>query len=358
MAAVKASDVDRVLRRIPPDINVLLFYGPDAGRVSERARQAAEAAVSDPSDPFQLIKLDGDDVADRPGRLFEEMSTFGLFGERRVVWVRPSSRNLAAAAGLCLAEPLSGVLVVIEAGDLARTAPVRVTCEQSRLALALPCYEDQAREVGSAIDEMLQDSRCQIEADARNLLIENLGGDRLATRSELAKLALFCRGQQIITVQEVEAVVSDVSSLSIDALLDAAFSGDVGAMDDAWSQHLVHGTNVGAILTGASRHTLSLLACRTRVEEGDDLDGSISSWRGLHFRRKPSVQRQVERWSVQALKNVTRMLSGATAQSRQIGPLATALTAASLLRIARYGDGRSDEPRSARQSASNWSRDR
>lgn len=352
MAAVKANEVERVLRRLPPGINVLLFYGPDAGRVSERARHVAEAGVSDPADPFQLVKLDGDDVAERPGRLSEEVATYGLFGERRVIWVRPTGRNIAAPVAACLSKPLKDALVVVEAGDLARNSPLRVACEQSRLALALPCYEDQARDVGGAIDEMLASEGLRMEADARELLIESLGGDRLATRSELAKLALFCRGGVTVTVQDVEAVVSDVSSLSIDVLLDAAFSGDVGGLDAAWVQHAVHGTNVGAILSGASRHVLSLLACRMRVELGDDLETALSSWRGLHFRRRTSVQRQLERWRVRSLEDVSRTLFEATARTRQVGMLAPAIAAATLLRVAGYGTGRGKDPRSERQSPS------
>lgn len=351
MTAVKASDVDRILRRVPAGINLLLLYGPDAGRVTERARQAAEAEVSDPADPFQLVKLDGDDLADRPSRLFEEATTYGLFGERRVIWVRPTSRNIAGAAAACLSEPLAEARIVIEAGDLARSAPLRTTCEQSKLALALPCYEDQARDVSATIDEMLAADGLRLDTDARELLIESLGGDRLATRSELAKLALFCRGSGTISLRDVEAVVSDVSTLSADMLLDAAFCGDLEGLDAAWAQHIVHGANLGGVLSSASRHALSLLACRVRIEAGEDSEAAMSSWRGLHFRRHASVRRQLDRWRVESLKAVGRMLFDATAQSRQIGPLAPTIAAASLFRVARYAPGR-DALRRDRHSAS------
>ena len=61
MTAVKASDVDGALKRIGSQIVSVLFYGPDNGLVAERAKATAERAVDDPADPFQLIRLEGEE---------------------------------------------------------------------------------------------------------------------------------------------------------------------------------------------------------------------------------------------------------------------------------------------------------
>jgi DNA polymerase-3 subunit delta len=123
MGAVKAGEVERVLRSRPAGVDLLLVYGPDHGLVSERARLAARSAVDDPDDAFQLIRMDGDTLADEPTRLVEETSTYGLFGGRRAIWVRPSTRNITPAVDGCLQVPLSDTLVVVEAGDLAKASP-------------------------------------------------------------------------------------------------------------------------------------------------------------------------------------------------------------------------------------------
>ncbi len=97
MTAVKAGEVEGTLKRLSPRVVAVLFYGPDAGLVAERAKATASRAVDDPSDPFQLIRLDGDAVAADPARLADEAGTIGLFGGKRAIWVKPSSRNLAPA---------------------------------------------------------------------------------------------------------------------------------------------------------------------------------------------------------------------------------------------------------------------
>ena len=49
-----------------------------------------------------------------------------------------------------------------------------------------------------------------------------LGGDRLASRSEIRKLALYARGKERIELADVLAVVSDASDLALDGVIDAS----------------------------------------------------------------------------------------------------------------------------------------
>src|SRR5215207_3732819 len=149
MTAVKAPDAEGALRHLGSQVVSVLLYGPDAGLVAERAKAAAERAVDDPADPFQLIRLDGDTVAADPARLADEAGTMGLFGARRAIWVKSTSRNLAPAVEALFSIPVKDTVVVIEGGDYAKNAPLRVVCERSHRALALPCYADDEKALGN-----------------------------------------------------------------------------------------------------------------------------------------------------------------------------------------------------------------
>ncbi len=115
--------------------------------------------MDDPADPFQLIRLDGDDIAADPGRLADEAGTMGLFGGRRALWIRSTSRNIAPAVDAVLKSDLQDTTIVIEAGDLAKSSPLRNLCEKSQRALALPCYADSGRDLGAVVDEAMKDRR-------------------------------------------------------------------------------------------------------------------------------------------------------------------------------------------------------
>jgi DNA polymerase-3 subunit delta len=333
MVAVKAGDVDRAVASRRSDVNLLLFYGPDAGRVAERARAAARAAVPDPSDPFQLIRVDGDALADEPARLVEEASTFGLFGGKRAIWVRPTGRNISAAVTACLDVALVDTLVVIEAGDLAKNSPLRAACEGSPRALALPCYGDEGRDLAAVITETLRGHGLTIDPMARDLLADSLGGDRLATRGELEKLALYAHGKTSVGAEDVEAVVSDVSGPSIDAAIDAAFLGDRVALQSGLEQLAQHGTAPAAVIALALRHGLALLGHLLRLGGSNDVDGAIRNWRGLHFRRKGAVTRQLALWAPDRLARGIGRLQEAALATRQVPALADAAASQALFAL-------------------------
>src|SRR5262245_45121371 len=145
MTAIKAADVDRFIAK--PDSNqpVVLVFGPDAGLVRERVDALVRASVEDPGDPFTFVRIEGDELASHPSRLVEEAHTVPLFGGRRAVLVKAGSRNIASALEPLLAAPSNECRIIIEAGNLGKSAPLRTLCEKAKAAVTLPCYADNAR---------------------------------------------------------------------------------------------------------------------------------------------------------------------------------------------------------------------
>ncbi|UMY18987.1 DNA polymerase III subunit delta [Methylobacterium organophilum] len=335
MTAVKAGDVDALIRRGPAaHVLVLLVYGPDTGLVSERASALIKRFVPDTDDPFALIRIEGDALASDPGRLVDEAGTLGLFGEARTVWVRSGSRNYAPAVEALLASEVSGARVVVEAGDLSKSAPLRTLCERSSKALALPCYADDARSLAELIDRTLEAEGLSIARDARDVLATSLGGDRRASLSEIGKLALYAHGQSSVSLDDVEAVVSDVGASVLNTLIDAAFAGRLATVEAEYRRFRHEGLDPSVLLGNALRHALGLLSGRLD-NPGAGPSELTASWRGLHFRRKALVETQFARWSTEDLRRAVTLLQDAILACRRAEPdLAHAQGAAVLLSIA------------------------
>ena len=203
MVALKANEVDAFVARPSAERPIVLVCGPDAGLVHERAEKIINASVDDPNDPFALVRIEGDALAAEPSRLVEEAHTVPLFGGRRAVWVKAGSRNFAAAVEAVVASPPADCRIVIEAGDLRRTAPVRAICEKARCAAVLPCYADTERDLIRLVDDEMREAKLTIAPDARAALVSLIGGDRQASRSEIRKLALYAHGKDRVTLDDV-----------------------------------------------------------------------------------------------------------------------------------------------------------
>ncbi|MGO8279720.1 DNA polymerase III subunit delta, partial [Rhizobium ruizarguesonis] len=54
-------------------------------------------------------------------------------------------------------------------------------------------------------------------------------GDRIASRNEVRKLALYCRGFYTVEEHHVTEIIGDASSISVDDAVDAILGGDLSA---------------------------------------------------------------------------------------------------------------------------------
>src|SRR5215467_2436153 len=289
MVALKAHQVDVFVAR--PAQPVVLVFGPDSGLVRERAQALIRASVDDINDPFSLARLDGDELAGEPTRLVEEANTIPLFGGRRAVWVKAGSRNFAPAVEALIAAAPPECRVVIEAGDLRRNAPLRALCERAKNAVTLPCYADAERDLLRLIDDEMRQAGLAIAPEARAALVPLLGGDRLASRQEIHKLALFARGKARVELDDVVAVVADASTLGLDDLVDAAFAGRTAELEVQFGKARTAGTAAGTILSAALRQTAQLHRARLAVEQGASLDEAVGGIQPfVHFSRKAAVE--------------------------------------------------------------------
>ena len=314
MVALKSHQVDAFVAR--PAQPVVLVFGPDSGLVRERAQALIRASVDDINDPFSLARLDGDELAGEPTRLVEEANTIPLFGGRRAVWVKVGSRNIVPAVEALLGAVSPDCRIVIEAGDLRRNAPLRVLIERAKNAAALPCYEDDERTLDRLIDAELRESGLAIAPEARAALLPLLGGDRLASRSEITKLALYARGRGRVELDDVMAITADASALALDALLDAAFAGRTADVEFQFAKARTAGTTPSAILAAAIRHVASLHRARLTIDAGQSASGAAEEMR-VHFSRKSVVETALRVWTAARLARAMSALAEAALESRR-----------------------------------------
>jgi DNA polymerase-3 subunit delta len=333
MTAYKASEVDRFVSRPPAGEPVVLVYGPDAGLVRERVDALVKASVDDPTDPFAFVHIEPEDLAANPARLVEEAHTIPLFGGRRAVLVRAGARNIAPAVEPAVTQPSPDSRIIIEAGDLKKSSPLRALCEKAKAAAALPCYADNAGALARLIDDELKAENLTIAADARALLVSLIGGDRMASRNEVRKLALYARGKGRVEHGDVLAVVADASAAAMDAVLDAAFAGKPTEVDAEFKKARADGSSPAAILSMAQRHVANLHRMRLAADAGDSVEFAMKR-SGIHFSREKTVGDAVRLWSATRLARAMQQLAEAALDARRNAPLAEAIAERALLSLA------------------------
>jgi DNA polymerase-3 subunit delta len=241
------------LKNPDPGVRAVLLFGPDAGLVRERADVLARHVCPDLADPFRVAEIAGSVAASDPARLADEMAAISLMGGRRVIRLRDAGDGAAAAVGNALAAP-GDALLVAEAGDLPARSTLRKLFESRADAAAIGCYPDTPRDLAEVILAHLGERRITVTGEALDYLVDRLGGDRLVTRSELEKLALYVGDGGRVDLAAAKISVGDSADLSLDDIVYAAAEGDAAALERALFRGFAEGENPIRILRAAQRH--------------------------------------------------------------------------------------------------------
>lgn len=332
---IDARSLAGFLKRPDPSARAILLYGPDAGLIKERAEVLARTVVADLSDPFRIADLSGDAVADDPARLADEAAAISMTGGRRVVRVRDAGNDAASAFESFLDHPMGDALIVVEGGELDGRSALRKLFEKAENAAAIPCYRDEGRDLAAVVRETLQRGKVKADEDAVAWLIDRLGGDRLVTRGEIEKLALYVGEGNTATIEDARALVGDSAEIGFDDLANAAAGGDVAALERARAKLDGEGVPAIAQLRAVQRHFTRLHLCAGMIAGGRDEKGAMMALRPPVFWKEEAAFRgQLKRWTPDRLGRALGRLLDAEIQCKSPGAPSELVAARCLMALA------------------------
>lgn len=344
MVAIKAHQAEGFLAKLDPGIGAVLFYGPDAGLVAERAQRLAKRTADRETPPGDILRFDDSDLEDDPDRLTVELRTLPMFGGRNIVRATPGRRLTAKLLEPLVREgPLSGFLIV-EAGNLRPDEALRVLFENAPAAAAVPCYADEGKDLEAVVREELAASGLKITPEARELLVSRLGADRALSRREIEKLALYVAGTREIGPEDVEAIIGDASGLALEKIPEAALSGDGAVAVHDFQRGVAAGESPQAIIAATQRYVMRLHRLRVEIEAGRPFEDAVRRLRPPpHFKAKDALSRQCRAWTAPRLGQALAKIAAAAKAARLAGALESTLAERLLLDLAalvRDGPGR------------------
>ena len=338
---IKSHEADKYVAAPPKGLMMALVYGPDAGLVQERAEKLLKTVTPDLTDPFNTADLSEAVLLADPARLADEAAAISMMGGRRTVRVRGAGNDLAELFEGFLDDPKGDALIVIEAGDLAKTSALRKVFDGHKSAAAIQCYPDSVRDLADVVRDALRAEGLSIAPDALEECVARLGSDRGVTRRELEKLTLYMHGKKQVVLEDIRAVMGDEAEARSEAACDAAGSGDLAKLDRELERLWVSDTQPAQVIRSAMGHFQKLLQARESAARGTSIDDVMKRLRPpVHFSRTTAFKAQANRWNSDKLGEALDLLLEAEVLTRTTGVPAEAVTGRTLMNIAAMARGR------------------
>ncbi len=289
----------RFVARLAAAQPIVLLYGPDAGLVRE-ARGKDHQGIGRRRE--RSVRAG----AARGRRARVGAVAAGRGGAHRAAVRRQArrvgeggSRQLAAAVEAVVNAPPSDCRIVIEAGDLRRTAPLRTMCEKAQAAAAIGCYIDGEADLGRLVDDEMRQAKLTDRAGcARRIGVADRRRPRRASRGEIRCSRSMRTARSASDWTTCWPWWPTRPRLALDAVIDSAFAGKIADLETQFAKALAAGTAPGTMMSGALRFIAQLHKARLAIDGGDSTDEAMRAFiPPVHFTRRSAVEGALRSWT-------------------------------------------------------------
>ena len=294
----------------------------------------AKTVVEDLDDPFNVVTLSTDILAEDPARLQDEAKAMSMMGGARLIKVEGGTDKLTTLLKEYLEDPSTENLIIVEAGELSTRSSLRQAMEKAKNAAALPCYVEDERGVGNLVRETLSNNGYFINGDAIQFLTANIAGDRSRVRNELEKLMLYMGDEKNITLEHVQNSVGAIGESDLEELIYAVGGGQTEAAIKSYNKLIAEGVADIMILRALQNHFRKILYTRGLMQDGQALDQAVKSLTPpIFFKVENAFKAQVQKWGEPKLEKTLEKLAQLEAETKKTGAPVQTLCSQAILAI-------------------------
>jgi len=269
MRTLNARDLSKSADRLPSDARVIVLHGDNIHVKNDVFRQIRRSLRIEADDPFRLVHLSHEAIDSDPARLADELGAMSMFGGSRLIHVSVLPRQLLDVLDQSAATPAGDWRLVIDVEEL--DAARQTSTAASKHAIGVACGLEDAGDFHSFVRDEFQRAGVSIDDSVLEFLIPLLGDDRAAARGEVEKLSLLAGTSGAVSLEQVERVVADSSSVISDEIAVSALAGNLSALSTSLDRLQSTGSDAPAALGAASRLLLNLY--RGKINQWKSRDG-------------------------------------------------------------------------------------
>lgn len=307
------------VKKPSPDHVAVLLFGSNEGLIRERARQIGQTICADLDDPFQVVRLSGNDLRDDPARLADEFGALSMMGGRRVIFFTgPNLQTLNALKSILAGDVAGDALIIIEAPDTAKTAALSKLFISSKKSAAIGCYPDDLKSLSNVIESYLDKKKLSAPPDVMVALRPLLGEDRGLIRQKLDLLDLY-KGddRSAVTLDDLNALFSGGPTQALQSLIDQVFNANINSLASNLAICQSDGYGPSMVIRSMTTQINLIRLIRSKKRSGMDWQQLFRSLRPpVHFTRQTLYRRIAESWSDTRLTKCQNMLLEAELKCR------------------------------------------
>jgi DNA polymerase-3 subunit delta len=310
---LKAQAAQRALAAPDPAVRLFVLAGPD--EAASRALIDSFAKAMGPE--AERVDLAQRQIQDMPSCLADEVGAFSLFGGRRWLLITLTSGSgdewLEAASHVLEAETTGNPAIITGGGMTAKAKLVKLA-EAHPAAVAVVSYLPDEKDRARLAADIANTHGLTLSRDVARAMADATGGDRGLMVREAEKLAVFLDVSADGPPRRVEiddwlAIGADTPEEDVGAAVNLILDGRTQALPALFEELTALGTSDIRLVRMLTTRAVLLARVRARID-GQRMSpkGAVDQERGLFWKEKDAVERQLNRWTAPALARLVDRL--------------------------------------------------
>ena len=228
---IKEYLIDNYLLNPEDKINLFFFIGPDSGLTDQRVKTLCKTLRIDNYNPFNVSRIDQNELEKNPTKLLDESLTYSLNTEKRFVFLKIYSENVPTSVVKSIKDlishfPLKDTKVIISARNLSLTLPLVKHINDNVFCNTVVSYQKNARSLQTEIIYVFSQEGIKITDDALKLLESNLGDNQLNTKKTLDNIISFVYPRKTIDYEDIIKITPNSKLIEINQTVFSVFTGN------------------------------------------------------------------------------------------------------------------------------------
>ena len=314
----------------------LLFYGTDDGEINKGFQQVKEF-LGCKSDDLNTIRLSAEQIKKNPFIATDEANTISLMGGRRILLIEEDSCFSDAALTNFLDNRKTDALLIIKAGNLSKTSSLRQEAENNPFVLAFACYPPTEMELKANIQTLLSQSNKTISSNVLDILTQKIASHAGIIQQEINKLLIYLGDKKNITIQDINAIITDSKETSLDDFCIMLTNGQTDKVNAALQMFIQENTQLSTLIWTMTNY-FSILAKLVENKRFSDVQEKIlaKNLKPNQFKLKTPLLSQAQKWTYPQTLSVLKKLQNLEQATRQTNMPTDCIMAHTLIHLSEF----------------------
>ena len=265
------------------------------------------------TDPFNVSKIDGDELKENPFILEENINTLNIFSDKKFILLDLSNvkinKNIENIIIDAVIEEDLNYMLIIKAGNIGSQNVLVKHFEKLNTSILIACYEENSSKIKNEISNLFFKHKVFFSNDFISFLSSKFSSDSLSNKMDIEKLDSFLTNNNNVTENSLTEFIIGSEDVNLSQIVNSCLNGET-KMSLFYLDKIYEKSNSNIILIRMfGRHFKIIEKILLLSQYERSISVAINSLKPpIFFKDKPIFLNQCKLWSFKKINLIQKRL--------------------------------------------------